>query len=138
MLKIFLSETTKPSKLCLKITDGFQGLDYHPYSERRFNTWYKPRHLYILSDDKPNKGEFYIDRDGVLKQVKSTKGGLIYHNLDDEYNLYFDRNDEIMGKVIKTTNSELSIEQVNEDFINKWIKEYNKGNFIEEINSFDI
>jgi hypothetical protein len=51
-----------------------------------------------------NKGNLYIDRDGKIKTVGKTEGGLIYSIEDmdeDGFNHhYFDRNCEIMGKII--------------------------------------
>jgi hypothetical protein len=60
----------------------------------------------VLIDENPvlNKGNLYIDRDGKIKTVGKTEGGLIYSIEDmdeDEFNHhYFDRNCEIMGKII--------------------------------------
>lgn len=58
----------------------------------------------IDRNDKPSLNDLYLDRDGIIKQVKELNGGLIYHNLDDDANLYFDRDDEIMGKIILVEN----------------------------------
>jgi hypothetical protein len=60
----------------------------------------------VLVDENPalNKGNLYIDRDGKIKTVVKTEGGLIYSIEDmdeDGFNHhYFDRNCEIMGKII--------------------------------------
>lgn len=60
MKNIHVLPTDKPSRFCLKITDRFQGFDFHPYDERRLNTWYKPQHIYITSIEEIKQGDWMI------------------------------------------------------------------------------
>jgi len=57
---IHILPTDKPSRFCFKITDQFQGFDFHPYNERKLNTWYKPQNIYITNDEKIKKGDWYL------------------------------------------------------------------------------
>jgi hypothetical protein len=60
--------------------------------------------LLVNKNKKPNLNEWYLDREGFFpKKVKELNGGLIYHHLDDEDNLYFDRTHEIMGLIVAST-----------------------------------
>jgi len=71
----------------------------------------------VLVDENPvlNKNNLYIDRDGKIKTVGKTEGGLIYSIEDmdeDGFNHhYFDRNCEIMGKII-FAEPELNLENI--------------------------
>jgi hypothetical protein len=130
------SIVTRPSDNRMAIVNVLTKDDPQPYIHQ---------HLYILSDKSPNSRDWYIDRDGLVKQAKSTYGGLIYFD-DDHDHQYFDRDDEIEGKIIAATaklnisintadsyRSANCLPQPSQTFIQKFVDEYNKGNVITEV-----
>ena len=105
-----------------------------------FTDWYKafePQHLYIISDDKIKEGGWYFDgTDFIHKKSK--------HN-----NTLVDGNKQAK-KIIATTDTSLinrrqmtfmdeatewiyDLPQPSQQFIEKYIEEYNKGNIITDV-----
>ena len=109
MKNVHILPTDKPSRFCLKITDGFQGFDFHPYNERRLNTWYKPQHIYITSDEEIKEGNY------VVEDI----GGGVYGPIDRESIV------ENPKKIILTTDQDLikdGVQAIDDKFLEWFVK----------------
>lgn len=113
MKNIHILPTDKPSKFCLKITDGFQGFDFHPYNERKLNTWFKPQNIYITSDEEIKEGDWCLynkTHNSRNPNWELVKCGVIereeMHPISDGRLLLW------MVKIILTTDSDLIAERV--------------------------
>lgn len=75
----------------------------------------KHKHLYILSSEEIKKENWVIDNNILCKAIEDFPSTTW------------------CNKVIATTDFILSLPKINQDFINKYISEYNKGNIIKEV-----
>lgn len=80
------------------------------------NQEYKPRHLYILSDDKIEEGDYYYDMSGGGKM------GIFQCT-----NEAVQANEDKIPKVIASTDESLGLPKVSEGFIKKYVEKYNAG-----------
>lgn len=82
MKNIHVLPTEKRSRFSIKVTDGFQGFDFHRYNERKRNTWYRPQHIYITSDEEIKDEDYcvHINQSSIIKigkgEAKLMKGHL--------------------------------------------------------------
>ncbi len=74
--------------------------------------------LYIISDDEIKEDDWYYDN--VVLQIRQWKSFMIYNKLQHK-------------KVIATTDTSLDLPQPSQQFIQKYIEEYNKGNVITDV-----
>ena len=83
---------------------------------------YKPQHLYIISDDeiKENNTHFYNPHSGQLQ-------------ISGNHTDYIAINKNGCKKIIATTDVSLGLPQPSEQFIQKYIEEYNKCNVITDV-----
>lgn len=84
--------------------------------EKKCKIIYLNNFIYILSDDKIEDGDWcYDEYNKIIFQNKSigTPG--------------------MSKKIIATTNTSLNLPQPSQQFINKFIEEYNKGNMINDV-----
>ena len=81
-----------------------------------------PQHLYIISDDeiKENNTHFYNPHSGQL-------------HISGNHTDYIAINKNGCKKIIATTDVSLGLPQPSQQFIQKFIEEYNKGNVITEV-----
>jgi hypothetical protein len=116
MKNIHILPTEKPSRFCIKVTDGFQGYDFHLYDARKRNTWYKPQHIYITSDEEIKEGE---------------KGWLLENNSITKNVCEFDCSNGLGGiystdkKIILTTDPDLiadGVQAIDDEFLEWFVK----------------
>ena len=74
--------------------------------------------LYIISDDEIKEDDWYYDN--VVLQIRQWKSFMIYNKLQHK-------------KVIATTDVSLGLPQPSQQFIQKYIEEYNEGNVITDV-----
>lgn len=99
-----------------------------------------PQHLYIISDDEIKEGDLFIGDGASLKQCTLNNGG----NINFKGGWYSGSSN--CKKIIATTDTSLKWEfkgiqmsrmfelpQPSQQFIEKYIKSYNKGNIITEV-----
>ena len=76
----------------------------------------KFHHLYITSGEEIKEVDWYINANNTIVQYKQSF-----------------RDKEILKKIIASTDTSLRLPQPSQQFIEKWIEEYNKCNIINEI-----
>ena len=96
------------------------------------------QHLYIISDDEIKEDDWYYDN--VVLQIRQWKSFMIYNKLQHkkviattdsslEINSNFDYNQLLPNK----NNFRFYLPQPSQQFIQKYIEEYNKGNVITDV-----
>lgn len=134
--------------IMLPIKNNNKGLYLNPvpsinilhYANRRILNSYISQHLYITSDDEIKEGDWciYLGLSMRCFKVINAEDNKLYHGSRE----YF--NKSICKKIIATTNTSLIIEgklykttsnlpQPSQQFIEKYIEEYNKGNIITDV-----
>jgi len=111
MKNIHVLPTEKPSRFCIKVTDGFQGYDFHLYNERKRNTWYRPQHIYITSDEKPKNNDWCYDKSIEGRIVRFTTLPKHWH--------------DSQKKIILTTDPNLisdGVQGIDDDFLEWFVK----------------
>ena len=101
---------------------------------------YKPQHLYIISEDEIKEGDWFIGDNISIKQCTLNNGG----NINFKGGWYSGSTN--CKKIIATTDTSLNYEtpfygmdednnfpQPSQQFIEKYIEEYNNGNIITDI-----
>ena len=101
---------------------------------------YKPQHLYIISEDEIKEGDWFIGDNISIKQCTLNNGG----NINFKGGWYSGSTN--CKKIIATTDTSLTIKhkyspylrdwdlpQPSQQFIEKYIEEYNNGNIITDI-----
>lgn len=88
-----------------------------------FQVFAKPQHLYITSDEEIEDGDWYLWYDGNKYSLRK------YVNCK---NLPGNTSDSGF-KIIATTDTSLELPLISQQFIEKYIEEYNKGNVIKEV-----
>ena len=103
--KVVMLPTTEKSRLF----KGGGSLNYLPHSVDNGDGWRSPQHLYIISDDKIEEGDWVIEtsNSNALEQFA-------------DYSL----NQKSMGckKIIATTDSELKLPQIPQSFIEEYCR----------------
>lgn len=91
----------------------------------------KSYHLYILSDEEIKEGDWFIQNNKELLQYKRKSNTI---------GCFFDNNNELQTfhsnkrlKIIASTDKSLNLPELSDTFTKEYIKEYNKGNKIEEV-----
>lgn len=120
--------------LLLKSGSGnlFPNLKIHSGSP--FDTeggYYKPQHLYIISDDKIEDGDYYIHNNKVIQKqedYQNSNGRKIISTTDTS--LYGNYNEKIGSKIYSEN---YVFPQPSQQFIEQYIKTYNKGEVITEV-----
>lgn len=118
---------TKDKKSRLIYSDAYHGtrnilvyLDKKSCRNDRKHHLRKRFHLYVLSNEKIKKGDYYIDDiNEVRKSITSDKE---YWESRPNYK-----------KIIATTDKSLNLYQIPENFIRHYINKYNQGNIITEV-----
>jgi hypothetical protein len=77
-----------------------------------------PQHLYIISDEEIKVGDWCIDKNNCIYKQETDK---IFQTFTNS------------NKIITTTDKSLELPEPSPEFIDKFIREYNKGNVIEEV-----
>ena len=128
MKNIHILPTDKPSRLIQAEDDELMLLN-----ELYENTYNINKHIYITSDEEIKEGDYYYDN--IVLQVRQWKSFMIYNNVQHK-------------KVIATTDTSLYIHQKetislpervfylpqpSQQFVEKYIEEYNKGNIITDV-----
>ena len=87
---------------------------------------FKHQHLYIISDDEIKLFDWvYNNKENIVEQITS-KTQLIFVLEENKENQTF-------KKIIATTDASLGLPQPSQQFIEKYIEEYNKGNVITDV-----
>lgn len=117
--KVVIVPSTKPSML-------YMGIDKKLYFEDYFvkpNQWFAegskliPYHIYIISDENINNGDWCLDFDGHT----------IYQSTDKT-------SDSVSNKIISSTDESITpYSWIQTPFTNQYIKYYNEGNPIADI-----
>ena len=83
------------------------------------------QHLYIISDDEIKKDDWFINlqHNKIYQCVPKPFVGEVWVN----------ENKDVCKKVIATTDTSLDLPQPSQQFIEKYIEEYNKGNVITDV-----
>jgi hypothetical protein len=112
MKNIHVLPTNKPSRFCIKVTDGFQGYDFHLYDARKLNTWYKPQYLYITSDEEIKEGDYvYSIKQGY--NIQKVSKGLVKSYQEVEH----------YKKIILTTDQSLEgVQAIDDEFLEWFVK----------------
>ena len=101
----------------------------------------KPQHLYITSDEEIKEGEYFLTNQNdywkIQKCQKICDDGMIM-SFEEEIAMfqeetYFVFKPENCKKIISSTCTSLGLPQPSQQFIEKYIEEYNKGNVIKEV-----
>ena len=115
----------------------------------------KPQHLYIISDEKIKKGDWFIANQGIFQCLEVVDGDYPY-KVSNQYNnneIQYQSKHWLGKKIIATTNKNLIIKyderfedvtinknslnqelpQPSQEFIQQYIEEYNKGNVITKV-----
>lgn len=82
------------------------------------------QHLYILSDDKIEEGDWYIEEDIFYNNPLQASSECVETINQAPHN---------WKKIIATTDKELDLPSPSQSFIEKYITEYNKGNVIKDV-----
>lgn len=91
-------------------------LEYNPFL--KINTSDKYQHIYILSNEKIENGDWYLSQDGKDVKISQCQGKEIPF---------------LSKKIIATTDISLRLPQPPQEFIEAYIKVYNEGNPITEV-----
>lgn len=104
-----------PSDYCLWGNKLYHknGVDY-PFNLATF------QHFYVISDEKIKQGDWYIDDCNQIRQ--SVTSNREYWAVRTNYK-----------KIIATTNKDLGLPQLQQEFILQYVNDYNKGNTINKI-----
>ena len=137
--KVVMLPTNQKSRLF----KGGGSLNYLSHTVDDGEGWRSPQHLYIISDDKIKLFDWiYNNKENIVEQITS-KTQLIFVLEENKENQTF-------KKIIATTDSSLEIfdkelsnrhsvkvnillPEPSQQFIQKYIEEYNKGNYIEDV-----
>ena len=114
MKNIHVLSTNKPSRLVYDTNDDLNLTSMKMVQE--FSN--KKVHIYITSDEEIKDGDYYYDN--IVLQVRQWKSFMIYNKLQHK-------------KIIATTDASLGLPQPSQQFIEKYIEEYNKGNVITDV-----
>ena len=88
--------------------------------------YFEAQHLYIISDDEIKLFDcVYNNKENIVEQINS-KTQLIFVLEENNENQTF-------KKIIATTDASLALPQPSQQFIQKYIEEYNKGNVITDV-----
>lgn len=117
-------------------------------SSKGWSNAFRPQHLYIISDDEIKEGDWVIDSGGIIRKVdRINEEGRLH--LSDLFALTI--HPKSCKKIISTTDTSLTIDciqecklttnihyskllpQPSQQFIEKYIEEYNKGNIIKDV-----
>lgn len=92
----------------------------------------KSQHLYIISDDEIKDGDWYYDYGCHLVNISSIRQykGQMLSDKDKKILATTDTSLKIEGKLYKTITN---LPQPSQQFIEKYIEEYNKGNIIKDV-----
>ena len=103
--------------------------------------YFEAQHLYIISDDEIKDGDYFLADNRlnttsnkglpnwVLCKCTKVKNSWVYCNeIPDE-----GHNGDWCKKIIATTDESLNLPQPSQQFIQKYIEEYNKGNIITDV-----
>ena len=99
--------------------------------------WRSPQHLYIISDDEItskkllNTNDYYYIRNHYNEWYVGKFNGVSFDFINNDGN--FDSNLFVCKKIIATTDVSLGLPQPSQQFIQKYIEEYNKGNVITDV-----
>lgn len=95
------------------------------YVDANFNNdkYIAKQHLYFLSDEEIKLGDYYFDfrNDGNRVEHFTTKEDVVLVGICGS------------KKIIATTDTTLNLPQPSQQFIQKYIEEYNKGNVITDV-----
>jgi hypothetical protein len=90
-----------------------------------------PQHLYILSDDEINDGDWiFVD---YYHRTESYKDKGIWRFKKPSCPMPYWGNTRFAKKIIATTDPFLNLPSPSQSFIDKYVEEYNKGNKIEYV-----
>ena len=113
-------------------------LEYNPFL--KINTSDKYQHIYILSDEKIEKDDWYLSQDGKDIKISQCQGKEIPFlskkiiattdtSLISINEQYFDVNKSRKSAVLE----QKTLPQIPQQFIQHYIEEYNKGNVITKV-----
>lgn len=94
--------------------------NHEPKSIEPIDNSMLPQHLYILSDEKIKVGDCYLDECNTPRRC-----------FIDDSRYWAVR--ESYKKIIATSNKSLNLPDPSPEFIEEFIREYNKGNVIKEV-----
>jgi len=90
------------------------------------------QHLYIISDDEIKEGDWFITlNNNVFKCCRITKDNIYFYQNEDGYE-YINQK-ERCKKIIATTDISLELPQLSQQFIERYIECYNKGEIITDV-----
>ena len=118
---IMFSTENESNKLRLVLHGSKLGLTYN--NQIKFHVEEKVKHLYILSDDEIKEEDYVVLGDGKTLKRMYTKDVLDWAN---SYS-------SATKKIIASTDTSLGLPSPSEDFILKFIAEYNKNTPITEV-----
>ena len=94
------------------------------FADSNIRTPTQLQNLYIISDDEIKEGDWCFDnRFNDVFQFNNAAGLKIYK----------EKNSKFLFKIIATTDSSLGLPQPSQQFIEKYIEEYNRGNIITDV-----
>ncbi len=111
-----------------------------------------PQHLYIISDDEIKEGDWYFDGTDFIHKKSKHNNTLVAGNKQAKkviattdtsllIDTYINQGDTVKGDLIIKRSSDyttglkgrINLPQPSQQFIKKFVEEYNKGNIIEDV-----
>jgi hypothetical protein len=140
--KIVMLQSNKPSYLQIIqkdiLTRKKGTLEIHDSPWDKIDEYFSPQHIYILSCEKPNKGQFVYDyahdKIGIFDDLVVNGGNFSDHAkkiiATTDYSL--NESIEIEGRKVREAFSKLLFE-IPKDFIEQFVGSYNNGNKITDV-----
>lgn len=107
--------------------DKTKRLGYFKDSKIAESLEFEKRHLYIITNDEIEVGDWFLTNLSIIKQSKEIKNQSIIDTFGGEQLV------SICKKIKSTTNKSLNISQLSQQFIEGYIAEYNKDNIINNV-----
>lgn len=145
---VVMLPTEKASRLVKNAREGKNGLLMFYEHERTVkpSDGFKQQHLYILSPEEVQKGDWAIIRGRFPSRCNNVgPGGIRYFDCSECFGT---QETEHMKKIVATTdsdlwfrvyggqedkNGELEVPKIGIDFVQRYVKEWNKGNKIDSV-----
>lgn len=122
--QLYLSMDSNPMVLGLTMRSFTSGENFNKV----------PQHLYITSDEEIKEGDWFICNQAMQQCVEVRKDNNYPYKIINKFNGEIQYHSKHWkGKIIATTDKSLELPQPSQQFIEKYIEEYNRGNVITDV-----